>query len=100
MFCPKCKSIMMPSDGKYICMSCGYTQNMGGKEERKVEYKTEKKEIAVISDDSTALPTTKIECPKCGNLKAYWRLEQTRAADEPPTRIYRCTKCGHTWREY
>jgi len=25
---------------------------------------------------------------------------QTRAADEPPTRFYRCTKCGHTWREY
>ncbi|HDJ94789.1 MAG TPA: transcription factor S, partial [Acidilobales archaeon] len=18
----------------------------------------------------------------------------------PPTRFYRCTKCGHTWREY
>ncbi|MEM4865380.1 MAG: hypothetical protein QXY09_02690 [Acidilobaceae archaeon] len=25
---------------------------------------------------------------------------QTRAADEPPTRFYRCTKCGYTWREY
>jgi DNA-directed RNA polymerase subunit M/transcription elongation factor TFIIS len=22
-----------------------------------------------------------------------------RAADEPPTTIYRCIKCRHTWRE-
>ncbi|MCJ2562923.1 MAG: transcription factor S, partial [Candidatus Thermoplasmatota archaeon] len=29
-----------------------------------------------------------------------WQLRQTRAADEPETRIYRCTKCSHTWREF
>lgn len=70
------------------------------KVEHKIEYKVEAKEIAEIGENSTALPTTKVECPKCGNTHAYWRLEQTRAADEPPTRIYRCTNCGHTWREY
>ncbi|MCD6114052.1 MAG: transcription factor S, partial [Thermoprotei archaeon] len=40
------------------------------------------------------------ECPKCGNREAYVWMMQTRAADEPPTRFYRCTKCGYTWREY
>ena len=39
-------------------------------------------------------------CPKCGNPEAYWVLRQTRGADEPETRIFECTKCGHKWREY
>ena len=25
---------------------------------------------------------------------------QTRSADEPTTRFYRCQKCKFTWREY
>jgi len=27
-------------------------------------------------------------------------LRQTRGSDEPETRIFECTKCGHKWREY
>ncbi|HEY6238215.1 MAG TPA: zinc ribbon domain-containing protein, partial [Thermoplasmata archaeon] len=46
------------------------------------------------------LPTAAEECPKCGNPEAYWVLRQTRGADEPETRIFECTKCGHKWREY
>ncbi|MBI2112883.1 transcription factor S, partial [Candidatus Woesearchaeota archaeon] len=26
--------------------------------------------------------------------------QQTRGADEPETRFFRCTKCNYTWREY
>ena len=47
-----------------------------------------------------ALPVDKTECPKCHHNEAYWVLRQTRAADEPETKIYRCTKCEHSWREY
>ncbi len=43
---------------------------------------------------------TRVKCPKCGNMEAYVWIEQTRAADEPPTKIYKCTKCGYMWREY
>ncbi|RLG10996.1 MAG: transcription factor S, partial [Thaumarchaeota archaeon] len=39
-------------------------------------------------------------CPKCGNREAYYWAVQTRSADEPMTRFFRCTKCGYTWREY
>lgn len=47
-----------------------------------------------------ALPTISIDCQKCGNSNAYWWMLQTRSADEATTQFYRCTKCGHTWRNY
>jgi DNA-directed RNA polymerase subunit M len=47
-----------------------------------------------------ALPTTAVDCPKCGNNNAFWWMLQTRSADEATTQFYRCTKCGHTWRNY
>ncbi|MDD2936443.1 MAG: transcription factor S, partial [Candidatus Methanomethylophilaceae archaeon] len=36
----------------------------------------------------------------CAHTEAYFVLRQPRAADEPETRIYRCCKCNHFWREY
>jgi DNA-directed RNA polymerase subunit M/transcription elongation factor TFIIS len=39
-------------------------------------------------------PTTDRRCPRCGNPKAYFRMRQTRRADEPTTVFYTCTKCG------
>ncbi len=39
-------------------------------------------------------------CPKCGHSPVYYTFLQTRAADEPPVRIYKCPKCGYSWREY
>jgi DNA-directed RNA polymerase subunit M len=45
-------------------------------------------------------PKTKIICPKCGYEEAYWYMQQTRGADEPPTVFYTCVKCKHSWRSY
>lgn len=61
-----------------------------------------KKEIVFMGrEESTAeLPKTKITCPKCENIEAFWWMQQTRGADEPPTLFYRCTKCGYSWRSY
>ena len=39
-------------------------------------------------------------CPECGHDRAYYELKQTRSADEAPTRIFECAKCGHKWRNY
>jgi len=84
----------------FVCRHCGY-EMMVGNEKEKISEKATDKELAVIEgEDIETLPKTKVECPKCGNNEAYFVLRQTRAADEPETRIYRCTKCGHTWREY
>ena len=44
--------------------------------------------------------TIKIDCEKCHNQEGVWWTFQTRSADEPETKFYRCTKCNHTWRDY
>jgi DNA-directed RNA polymerase subunit M len=88
---------MYPKNGKLVCRRCGAEKEM---EKIPVIRETSKgRDMQVVEDEST-LPKTRIECPKCHHNEAYWRLRQTRASDEPETRIYRCVKCGHTWREY
>jgi len=47
-----------------------------------------------------AHPTVKIDCEKCGHDEAVGWMFQTRSADEPTTRFYRCQKCKYTWRDY
>lgn len=101
-FCPKCNNIMLPKNGKLKCTVCGFEEELGNRTESyelKEKIEAKKQEVTVIEDVDT-LPTTRIECPSCGNMEASWWLQQTRCADEPETRFYKCKKCGHTWREY
>jgi len=100
MFCPNCKSLLFPQDGKLVCRKCGTTQEMNSQKSQVIKHKGTEKEMAVMGEISGTLPTADAECPSCGHTKAYWVLRQTRAADEPETRIFRCVKCGHSWREY
>ena len=83
-----------------VCRKCGYRKKKEGS--RIVVSSRKEKELTVIeeNEDMSVLPKTNVRCPKCGNNEAYWILLQTRAADEPETRIYTCTKCGYRWREY
>ncbi len=97
-------------EGKTIleCVSCGYT--IGGSSEQANLYRlstrithSEKEKIVVIDESKLprVLPVTKeVICPKCGHEEAYYWLMQTRRADEPPTRFFKCRRCGHVWREY
>jgi DNA-directed RNA polymerase subunit M len=52
-----------------------------------------------LTEDSFYIPTTTVTCPECGHDKAEFKMQQLRSVDEPETRLYRCTDCGHTWRE-
>ena len=45
-------------------------------------------------------PKVRTKCSKCGHGIAFYWTQQTRAADEPETRFFKCAKCNHTWREY
>jgi DNA-directed RNA polymerase subunit M len=101
MFCPKCRCLLFPKDGMLVCRKCGAEHEMLSAERPKmITHKSRDREVAVLEEVSGTLPTADVECPSCGHSKAYWVLRQTRAADEPATRIYRCVKCSKSWREY
>jgi len=105
-FCPKCKAMMKPvekkgtDDVELVCPTCGYKEVADEELHNTVQEQEKTDDVAVIDETTTTLPATDNECPKCANKKAYWWIEQTRSADEAPTRFYKCTKCRHTWREY
>jgi len=105
-FCPKCKTMMQPDDKEgtkkieLVCPKCNYRERADEEKNITVETQEKTEDVVVIGKQGAGLPETKNECQKCHNTKAYWWLEQTRSADEAPTRFYKCTKCGNTWREY
>ncbi|MEE9237708.1 MAG: transcription factor S [Thermoplasmata archaeon] len=106
MFCVKCGSLMYPEGGKLVCRreGCGSVRDLTGDDDvfaRVVTISRQKPpEPLVLEEIAETMPRSRIECPKCANFEAMWYMRQTRAADEPETRIYRCVKCSHTWREY
>ena len=95
-FC-KCGGIIVSAGDKGKCRSCGKTTSV---EVKAVKSVKKKEETVVIENNKPDLPETDVRCEKCGNMRAFWWLIQTRSADEPPTQFYKCTKCKHTWREY
>jgi len=106
-FCPKCGSLMTVKKKRsrsfLVCPKCGKERPL--KKERLViseSLQKHKKAVIVMGKDAEAieLPKTRIICPQCENVEAYWWMQQTRSADEPPTLFYRCTKCSYSWRTY
>ncbi|MEM0448781.1 MAG: transcription factor S [Methanomassiliicoccales archaeon] len=102
-YCPSCRSLMIPDrkSDKFVCKKCNCKADMEKDICKTVKVsEVRQKEMAVIDGNAPTLPKTAVECPKCGHNEAYWVLRQTRAADEPETKIYRCVKCSSSWREY
>jgi DNA-directed RNA polymerase subunit M len=106
-FCKKCGNLLMiERKGKtvyLICRKCHRKYTTKGEKLTISEAVHEEKRGIVFmgkEEGIVELPKTKIVCPKCENTEAYWWMQQTRAADEPPTLFYRCTKCGYSWRSY
>ena len=103
MFCPKCGGLLVPKkeNGKTVLVcSCGYKKKAEGSDVTLKEAGKKSKPVEVVEKEEKVNVIVDAKCPKCGYGKAeYWEV-QTRAADEPPTRFFKCLKCGHTWREY
>jgi len=100
-FCPKCRSIMIPSGSVLRCRKCGFEQEKPRDETMVFTSRMQARDITVLEEQEEAgFPTTRAHCPECGNDTAYWWLRQLRSADESETRFFRCTKCSYTWREY
>jgi len=99
-FCPKCGAVLIQKRKNFGCARCNYSS----KEKIKIATKEkieEKKKIAVVDEKETRIhPIISEKCKECKNDKAYFWTIQTRAGDEAETKFYKCTKCGHTWREY
>jgi len=85
--------------GVWRCTSCGAKVPLGQGVEV-VHATPTHRTVDVVETRSVTLPKTEETCPKCQNGEAYWVLRQTRGSDEPETRIFECTKCGHKWRDY
>jgi len=106
-FCEKCGNLMIVERRRkniyLVCRKCHRESKMKDEKVTITEAIHEQKRGVVVmgKDEGIAeLPKTKILCPKCENGEAYWWMQQTRAADEPPTLFYRCTKCSYNWRSY
>lgn len=105
-FCPKCGAMMQAREVKgsedcvMVCPKCNYREGVDEKAHCITEKQEKVEEVVLFNDKQVNLPETDNECGKCHNKRAYWWIVQTRSADEAPTRFYKCTKCGNTWREY
>jgi DNA-directed RNA polymerase subunit M len=104
-FCDECGSMMHADGDEMICSSCGATQTKD--DERAAEFvSTEaQSDDDVIETEEGAdfegKPTADdVTCEKCGHGVAWYTIKQTGAADEPPTRFFKCKECGYRWREY
>ena len=103
MFCPECGSILKPkvkAGKKVLYCSCGYSKVPEGETSAELKETVSIGKKVEVVEETEILPKVKIKCEKCDNNIAYYWSQQTRGADEPETRFFRCTKCRHTWREY
>ena len=101
-FCDECGSMMKAEDGAWVCGSCGFEKPRDAEKEQAMvtTQAQEETEIVDVSDsEDDGLPTTEAHCPRCGNDRAKWYMQQIRSADESETRFFICTECDHKWRE-
>ncbi len=102
-FCPKCEVKLKNSDSGLQCPKCGYTKEEQVKATKKT-IEEQEPDFSLLAFEGTegeeSLPTIKIDCEKCGHDEAVGWMFQTRSADEPTTRFYRCLQCKYTWRDY
>ena len=102
MFCPECGSILRPKERagkKVLFCSCGFSRFPNEESAEIKESVAAAKKIEIV-EQVEIHPKIRIRCEKCNNGVAYYWTRQTRGADEPETRFFKCTKCSYTWREY
>ena len=110
-FCPTCGVRLEPrkSEGSVVlvCCKCGFTKSPSNcREQAKVIKVIQPKSqpfMTVISEEEQnvkTMQTIRMKCDKCGNNEVFVWQVQTRGGDEASTQFMRCTKCGHTFREY
>ena len=104
-FCFICGNMLMleTSTGgrlRFYCQTCPYVYHL--KAMVRVDVPLEHKAVDEVLGGPEAWKNadqSDANCPKCTNRRAYYQQLQIRSADEPMTTFYKCTECGHRWRE-
>eukprot|EP01061_Rhynchopus_euleeides_P004203 TRINITY_DN13493_c0_g1_i1.p1 TRINITY_DN13493_c0_g1~~TRINITY_DN13493_c0_g1_i1.p1 ORF type:complete len:108 (+),score=27.55 TRINITY_DN13493_c0_g1_i1:60-383(+) len=105
LFCPYCATLLLLEqvDGlRLYCNICGY--RCGITED--ITVRTEMKNRPVfdlLSEGGAWRHATKVtaQCKsvECDGDNAYFFEVQTRTAEEPKTKFFKCVSCSHRWRE-
>ena len=104
-FCDDCGSMMKAEGDRMVCTSCGgATERDRDLENEFVTTESQTDEEVIESSEDANFEgkpkATDVRCEECGTEEAYYYIQQTASADEPPTRFLKCTECGHRWRGY
>ncbi|ELZ08541.1 transcription termination factor Tfs [Halovivax asiaticus JCM 14624] len=104
-FCDECGSMMKPEGDQLVCAACGAAIDRD--REREADFVTTETQTGdeLIETEENAdfegkPKATDVRCDQCGTEEAWYYIQQTASADEPPTRFFKCTECGHKWRGY
>ena len=107
MFCDDCGSMLISREGVMVCTNeaCGAEADRDDEVADRFESTATQTNAEVIETDEEAnfegKPTaTDVVCDECGHEEAWYTIKQTGAADEPPTRFFKCKQCGKRWRGY
>jgi DNA-directed RNA polymerase subunit M len=102
-FCDDCGSMMKSEDVDGVEMWVCPEGHRKARDDDASYVVTDDQEASEVIEASTegsqGLPETDADCPECDNDRAYWYMQQIRAADESETRFFVCTNCEHKWRE-
>ena len=106
-FCDDCGTMMVSRDGTMVCTNddCGAEAEQDAELAASFVSTESQTHDDVIETEAGAnfegKPTaTDVVCDECSNGEAWYTIKQTGSADEPPTRFFKCTECGHRWRGY
>ncbi|KAF8475868.1 hypothetical protein BDZ91DRAFT_710480 [Kalaharituber pfeilii] len=108
LFCPNCSNCLTvsraPTTGqnRLECRTCPYEFMLTKRYfERKPMRRKQVDDVMGGEGAWDNVDHTEAQCPTpdCGGDRAYFYMVQIRSADEPMTTFYKCTKCGHKWRE-
>ncbi len=106
-FCDACGSMMRREGEAMVCTNddCGERDTLDADRAADFVSTEAQSDEGVIETSEDSLDegkpkTDDVRCDNCGNEEAWYTLKQTASADEPPTRFFKCTECGHRWRGY
>ncbi len=105
IFCSKCGAMWTRAkDGSgLICPSCGARptnpSDLSIKFRSKLETTQQQMSLVLEKTFEEEDSLITITCPRCGNDTAFFRIDIGTKEDFEEIVVYKCTKCGYSWKE-